>query len=226
MPPSTISPKYKKEHSLEEIAREFPNIHKWISDPNIDNETSNVFWNHPDVTDSQITCLLKFRYNQYMGNARKQLFFGPTLHPTITCTICNSPELDTWKHVLLSCIQQHLHALRIKGHNKAIWEICKLIIQHKTSRCYTLMNAGTYNSEAPQNTVPPWLLKCTCINIRCRCLARLKPDLLCVQGLPYQSQPPTAPDLTIQLIEFTYCNDRFSPETITAKTKKLPTTFG
>jgi hypothetical protein len=84
------------------------------------------------------------------------------------------------------------------------------------------MNAGTCNGEAPQNTVPLWLLKCTCTNTRCRCLVKLKPDLLCVQGLPYQGIPPTAPDhnLTIQFIEFTYCNDRFSHDTITVKTNK------
>jgi hypothetical protein len=97
--------KYEKEHSLKDIAQKFPNINKWTSDTNIDNETSNSFWSHPDITDPQITCILKFRYNQYMGNVRKQLFFGPTLHPNITCTICNSPELDTWKHVLLSSTQ-------------------------------------------------------------------------------------------------------------------------
>jgi hypothetical protein len=50
---------------------------KWTNDKNIDNETSTNFWNHAAITDSQITCVLKFRYNQYMGNARKQFFFGP-----------------------------------------------------------------------------------------------------------------------------------------------------
>jgi hypothetical protein len=212
--------KYEKEHSLTEITQEFPNINKWTNDTNIDKETSNGLWSHPDIIDSQITCILKFRYNQYMGNARKQLFFGPALYPNITCPICNSPEPDTWKYVLLSCIQQqYIHALRI---NKAVWEICRLITQHKTSRCYILLNAGPYNGEAPQNIVPPWLLEYTYINTRYHCLAKLKPDMLCVQDLPYQSNPPTTPDhnITIQFIEFTYCNDRFSPETIAAKINK------
>jgi hypothetical protein len=58
--------------------------------------------------------------------------------------------------------------------------------------------------------------------MHCRCLARFKPDLLCIQGLPYQGLPPIAPNhnITIQFIEFTYCNDRFSPETITTKINK------
>ena len=39
---------------------------------------------------------------------------------------------------------------------------------------------------------------------------------------PYQSNPPTIPinNLKIQLIEFTYYNDKFSPKTITRKIEK------
>jgi hypothetical protein len=77
------------------LVHSFPNIAKWTTHPNIDIPTSTNFWTHPAITDSQITCLLKFRYNQYMGNARKQLFFGPTLYPSITCSICPSPKPDT-----------------------------------------------------------------------------------------------------------------------------------
>jgi hypothetical protein len=58
--------------------------------------------------------------------------------------------------------------------------------------------------------------------MRCRYLAKFKFDLLCIQGLPYQGNPPAAPDhnITIQFSEFTYCNDKFSPETIIAKMNK------
>jgi hypothetical protein len=44
---------HEKEHSLKDIARKFPNINKWTNDTNIDNETSNTFWGHPDITDHQ-----------------------------------------------------------------------------------------------------------------------------------------------------------------------------
>lgn len=130
--------KYDHAHTLELTARTFPNINKWFSDENIDIETSTTFWNHPLITDAQKTCILKFRYNQYMDNACKQLFFGPHLYPTISCSICNSLDPDTWKHVLLSCKQHQIHALCIKRHNKAIWEICKLLIQSNKSRCLFL----------------------------------------------------------------------------------------
>ena len=157
-----------------------------------------------------------------MGNARKQLFFHREIYPSITCSICNSLEPDTWLHVLLNCRQRHIHALRTKRHNKALWALRKLLASSKHSRCYIRMNAGTFNENPPENTVPPWLLPCTCDLQRCHCNARFKPDIICVKGLPYQANSPTTPEnnLKIQFIEFTYCNDRFSSKAITQKTEK------
>jgi hypothetical protein len=157
-----------------------------------------------------------------MGNARKQLFFGPTLFPQITCSLWNSTEPDTWKHVLLSCTQQHLHALRIKRHNKAVCEFRKLFLSCHNTRCFILMNAGIYDNSPPDNTVPTWLLPCTCNTPRCHCNARFKPDLLCVRGVPYQHPPPTTPtsSIIIQFIEFTFYNDRFPMDAISYKINK------
>ena len=157
-----------------------------------------------------------------MGNARKQLFFGRKTYPSITCSICNSLEPDTWLHVLLNCRQSHIHALQTKRHNKAVWALKKLIVSSKHFRCYILMNARTFNDNPPENTNPPWLFSCTCGLQRCHCNARFKLDIICVKGLPYQANPPTILEnnLKIQFIEFTYCIDRFSPETISRKTEK------
>ena len=76
------------------------------------------------------------------------------------------------------------------------------------------MNAGTFNNDPPEDSVPPWLLTCGCGQQRCHCNATFKPDLLCVKGLSYQSSPPIEPNdnLPIQFIEFTYCNDRIPDE--------------
>jgi hypothetical protein len=131
------------------MALRFPNINKWTSNPDIDNELSNEFWNNPIITDAQKTTILKFRTEQYMGNARKQLFFGINRFPSIACPICNSQETDTWLHVLLKCNQQHIHALRVKRHNKAVWELRKLILSTHRSRHYVLMNACTCNNNPP-----------------------------------------------------------------------------
>ena len=214
--------KHDKKYNLEIIATDFFNIDKWVANEDIDNELSNEYWTNKHITDSQKTCLLKLRHGQYMGNARKQLFFGRETYPSITCSICNSLEPDTWLHVLLNCKQSHIHALQTKRHNKAVWALRKLIVSSKHSRCYIRMNAGTFNGNPPENTVPPWLLPCTCGLQRCHCNARFKPDIICIKGLPYQANSPTTTenDLKIQFIEFAYCNDRFSPQTITRKTEK------
>jgi hypothetical protein len=84
------------------------------------------------------------------------------------------------------------------------------------------MNAGAFNNNPQENTVPNWLLPCTCSTQRCHYNARFRPDILCVKGLPYQNAPPSEvdPNLTIQFIEFTYCNDKFSLEAIEAKNNK------
>jgi hypothetical protein len=86
-----------------------------------------------------------------MGNAHKQLFFGPILYPSITCPICNSLEIDTWPHVLLSCTNPHIHALRIKHHNKAVTEIRKLLVYSSHSRSYILTPKG------PETIFKPFL---------------------------------------------------------------------
>ena len=52
------------------------------------------------------------------------------------------------------------------------------------------MNAGTHNELSQINTIPTWLLPCTCGAQRCHCFAMLKPDILCVIGHPYNHPPP------------------------------------
>ena len=80
------------------------------------------------------------------------------------------------------------------------------------------MNAGTFNDNPLENTIPPWLFPCTCSLQRHHCNARFKSDIIRVKGLPYQANPPN--NLKTQFIEFAYYNNRFSLETITRKTEK------
>ena len=63
-------------NNLETMAIQTPSIYKWTSNDNIDKELSNEFWNNPTITDKQKSCLIKFRTGTYMGQARKQTFFG------------------------------------------------------------------------------------------------------------------------------------------------------
>src|ERR1700738_2827993 len=89
--------------------------------------------------------------------------------------VTQQTRIYTWLHVLLKCKQHHIHALRTKRHNKAVWELRKLIVSSKKSRCYILMNVGTFNNDPPENTVPSWILPCVCGQQRCHCNARFKP---------------------------------------------------
>ena len=177
----TYITKYDQENNLAILTIQFPNISKWTINPNINNDLSNAFWANPIYTYAQKKNILKFRTCQHMGNARKQLFFGREKFPSITCPICNSTDADTWLHVLLKCNHHHIHTIRVKRHYKAVWELRRLILLSQKARYYILMNAGTFNNNPQENTVPPWLLACTCEQQKCYCNARFKPYILCVK---------------------------------------------
>ena len=51
--------KYTIDNHLTELAQNFPNIHKWTSDVNIDNISSNTFWTNPQISETQIKQLIK-----------------------------------------------------------------------------------------------------------------------------------------------------------------------
>jgi hypothetical protein len=137
--------KHDNEQNLTIIANQTHQLHKWLENDDIDKVLLNDFWTNPTITDKQKTCLMKFRIEQYIGHARKQLFVGKEFSPSRTYPICNLIDADTWLHILLKCKQPHIHALITKGHNKVVWEICKLIISNRIARHYTLMNARTHN---------------------------------------------------------------------------------
>jgi hypothetical protein len=86
------------------------------------------------------------------------------------------------------------------------------------------VNAGKSDVQTQENTVPNWLLPCSCRNQRqrCQCNARLRPDILCIRNHPYNAEPPQEPNYTliIQFIKFTYYNDRYFPAKIQDKIDK------
>jgi ribonuclease HI len=197
------------------------NLLEWTNNPHIDHKLSNGFWTHPTTTDAQISQTLKFRHGQYVGNLRKTIIW-PERFQNPLCTMCNLRELDTCHHLLGRCTHPIIHGIRITRHNKVVWKLHTLFLKHRHSRYYMLMNAGKNNNQPPDNTVPLWLLPCQCGTRRCTCPARLKPDLLMVVGLLPTSPPPTHPtqNLTIQLIEFTYCPDKNPDNAIANKKTK------
>ena len=183
--------------------------------PDIDND----IWSNPAITYSQKTNLLKFRIGRYMGSASKQLIVGMRRFLSITCLICNSFDAETWHHVFLNVINTTYMPLESKDITKQYGKLGTLSLSSQKSRCYTLMNARTFNNNPQENTIPIWLLCCTCRHQKCHCNARFKPDLLCIRELPHQYMPPTNPidNLTIQFKEITYTNDISSQNTVNNK---------
>ena len=147
-----------------------------------------IFGKIPPSRIHKKTCLMKFRNGQYMGNARKQIFFGHVRFPSISCSICNSTNPDTWPHVLLHCQNRYIHGLIVKRHNEALWEIRKLIITSNISRCFIRMNAGIFNDKPQENTIPSWLLPCTCNTQNATVMPALNPTSYALKD--FRTKPP------------------------------------
>ena len=83
-------------------------------------------------------------------------------------------------------------------------------------------NAWRNNNKPQDNTISSWLLTCACPNKLCQCNARLKPNFLLVINHPHNKPPPhnSDVDITIQYVEFTYCNDCFPLAKIVGKETK------
>ena len=65
--------------------RKLPYIDKRLSNEQINQKLFNHFWKNVNTLDTQITQILKFRFAQYMGNHRKNIFWplnypNPKLH--------------------------------------------------------------------------------------------------------------------------------------------------
>ena len=123
------------------------------------------------------------------------IYYGSSIFSNC-CGIFLDAVFSTWLHILLKCKQQHIHANN-KTNDKVVWELHTLLLSNKVSRHYILMTTSTYNNLRQDNTIPTWLLPCTCGAQRYHCNARFKPNLLCIIGHPYNHPPPK---LTIQFI--------------------------
>ena len=213
-----------KEHDNREKAiaqRKFPYVEKWLINEKINKKLSNHFWKNKTITDAQITQTLKFRFAQYMGNHRKNIFW-PLKFQNPNCTLCHKNDRDTWPHLLSMCKHPYLKGLRIAHHNKAVHLIIQTLQANKYTRYYTLTNACNNNNTRQEQTIPYWLINCTCPQMNRQCQAKLRPDVLCVLGAPNHTSTPLLPSHThtIQFIKFTYCHDRVLEQALTQKHAK------
>ena len=213
-----------KDHEARETAlakRNFTYVDKWLSNEHINQKLSNHFWKDDKIPDTQITQTLKFRYAQYMGNHRKNIFW-PLKYQNPNCTLCHTNDRDTWPHLLSTCEHPYLKGMRIARHNKAAHLIAQTLQANKNTRYFTLTNAGKLTNQPQDQTVPEWLLNCICTQKPCQCQAKLRPDIMCIIGAPNHTQPPIlpSPNHTVQFIEFTYCHDRFPEQARTHKHTK------
>ena len=123
---------------------------------------------------------------------------------------------------LYQTIYATLNGLRIARHNAAAHQLTNLLKSNAYTRHLTLINAGNQHGNHQDNTIRQWILRCTCSTTQCECLAKLRLDIIYIQGVAYEQKGPLklTPDLTIQIIEFTFTHDRFLDHAIQTKKDK------
>ena len=89
---------------------------------------------------------------------------------------------DNCLHLLVYCTNKHVNNLQANWHNKARHDPPSRLFAHPTTKCFTLINACNFKNRTPDNTIPSWLLLCSCYPPRCKCLTRLHPITLWILG--------------------------------------------
>ena len=64
-----------------------------------------------------------------------------------------------------------------------------IIFSSEKSRCYTLMNADTFNDNPQENIVPNWLLPCTCGTKDAIVTLDLDPTIFALKGYHIKMNP-------------------------------------
>ena len=175
-----------KAHDNREVGHaqnKFPYVEKWLSNTQINQKLSNHFWKNNKITDAQITQTLKFRYAQYMGNHRKNIFW-PLKFQNPNCTLCHKNDRDTWPHLLSMCEHPYLKGLRIARHNKAVHLITQTLQANKHTRFYTLTNAGNQQQHAPRTNHPRMAPTMHMPTNNLPMPSQTKTRILCVLGAP------------------------------------------
>lgn len=144
------------------------------------------------------------------GQSSKNIFW-PTTHPNQNCTLCPSNELDTWPHLLSTCLHQYMKkGLRIAWHNKPIHHIAHTPQSNEHTQFHTQPNNGTHNNKPCKIVVPNWLLNCICTCIPYTLMASLRPNILHILGatinnyviIPHPPSPSNSLNLIAAMTNF------------------------
>jgi hypothetical protein len=169
----------------------YQTVQKWLSTDDLHLKLSNFLRDAAWITNAQITQVLNFCYGNSMGNYRKKHAFKQDISPLYD--LCPLRENDTCLHLLSCYTNKHINNIHTNQYNKAVHGIARTLLAYFTTRCFTLINVCKIQDTPLDNTIPTWLLPCSCYLLRCKCLARLHPDILYLPGTTPSNQATSAP---------------------------------
>lgn len=126
-----------------------------------------------------------------MGNYLKKHAFKHDISPL--CNLNPLRENNTCLHLLSCCTNTRINNLCTNRHNDALHAIAQTLLAHPTTRYFIFINAGKIKDKPPNNTIPTRLLPCSCYLPTCKCLATLRPYILCLLGTTTTHKSPFLP---------------------------------
>ena len=178
-------------HCKQDIAKsKFAYVNKWVCNEQINQNLSKHFWKASRISNAQITQTLKSDpICPIHGKPPKEHLLDTNIsNPNYT--LFTNHEIDMWPNLLSTCTHPHIKGLCTTRHNKIVHQIALTLQSNKHTRCYRLVNVGNPHNQPQDTTILEWLIQCTCLPNTCTCMARLKPDILCILGAPIDSHTP------------------------------------
>lgn len=83
----------------------------------------------------------------------------------------------------------YITGLHIAQYNKVVHQIVHVFKSNNV--CYTLVNVGNQHIQPQDIGIAKWLIQCTsCFLNTCTCMARPRPNMLCILGVHVDSHTP------------------------------------
>ena len=117
---------------------------------NILSEESNTFWRNPQITEANITTLLKYRYGQLWNmkiayRQRRPYYPNGHIPYNSNCPLCGSPDSAT--HMLLECAHKIMKQHYIHRHDKGMRLMLKTLVKNSSHNFFKIADIGCSNGN-------------------------------------------------------------------------------
>ena len=111
---------------ISNAANTMPNVQKWLTNENIHPKWSNLLWDAPQITNTQLTQTLKFRCGRYHRDYYRKHVLKQDM--SLLCNLCPFEQNDNYLHLLSYFTNKHINNLCTSRHNNTINAIANTLV--------------------------------------------------------------------------------------------------